>query len=115
MAAEYKIKIDQGSDVVIPIVLKDPEGTVLDLTGYTARMQIRPYFASSRVIDELTTENGRCEIDAANGKITLRFPHANTEKYPPSILRYDIEMESSFGEVTRILEGRFVVRPEVTR
>jgi hypothetical protein len=28
---------------------------------------------------------------------------------------YDIELTSSGGEVTRILEGRFIVTPQVTR
>lgn len=115
MANSYKLEIDQGTDVSFPVVLKDSSGTVIDLTGYTARMQIRPFIASSTIIDELTTGNGRAVITAAEGKVAFTFPHDKTAAYPAGNARYDIEIESADGEVTRVLEGAFVVRPEVTR
>lgn len=59
MASVYDIELDQGSDAVIPFELYDASDNPLDLSGYTARMQIRPSVGSATISDELTTENGR--------------------------------------------------------
>ena len=40
MASVYDIELDQGSDAVIPFEMYDANDTPLDLSGYTARMQI---------------------------------------------------------------------------
>ena len=114
MAAVNHFNIDQGSDCTITFALKDKNGPI-DLTGYTAAMQIRRFTFSQDAVDTLTTCNGRLSIDAEGGKITAKFPNAITEKYPPDTMVYDIEIESDTGEITRIIEGKVRVSPEVTR
>lgn len=113
MASVYDIELDQGSDAVIPFEMYDANDTPLDLSGYTARMQIRPSVGSATINDELTTENGRLVI--TGGTITATWPNAVTTamRYGDSV--YDIEIVSASGEVTRILEGAFILHQEVTR
>jgi hypothetical protein len=54
-------------------------------------------------------------INAASGIVDL-FIHASvTSQIPAGTFVYDLELESSGGEVNRIIEGSFIVTPEVTR
>ena len=119
MAKTYDIKIDQGADKSLRLEMKDCEGNALKLDGYTARMQIRPTVTNAELLDELTTENGRIEIDAASGTVVLKFPHSVTEGYPnrtpPPAYWYDIEIVSADDEVTRVLEGKVIIRANATR
>lgn len=114
MAATSNFKLDQGADAVISFVLRDKSGP-LDLTGYTAAMQMRVSVFASEAIDTLTTDNGRLTIDALEGKITASFPHAITGAYPAQVVVYDLEIESADGIIKRVLEGNIKICPEVTR
>lgn len=113
MASVYDIELDQGSDAVIPFEMYDANDTPLDLSSYTARMQIRPSVGSATINDELTTENGRLVI--TGGTITATWPNAVTTAMRHGDSVYDIEIVSASGEVTRILEGAFILHQEVTR
>jgi hypothetical protein len=61
----------------------------------------------------LTTTNGRIAF-AAGGQVTLTISATDTAELTPNRYSYDLEFEDLTGTVTRILEGKFVVRPEVT-
>lgn len=113
--AVYDFCINQGTDLTVPLVLTDATGEPVDLEGYTAAMQIRTLIDSMTAVDTLTTANGRILLEATQGKLTLKFPNAVTEEYPAQNLFYDIEITSSGGEITRILQGKVSVSPEVTR
>ena len=67
--AFYNISLNQGSSYTLPIVLKDGEGQAIDLTGFTAAMQVRIVPEAEDYIDELTTENGRITIEAEAGRL----------------------------------------------
>lgn len=116
---EYNFELPQGSDKSFVLVLTgdDAEGNkiVYDLWGYTAAMQLRTATYAAEAVDTLTTGNGRMVIEPEAGKITVNFPHVVTEKYPARTLVYDLEIQNSSGEITRILSGKVKVLPEVTR
>lgn len=112
-AAQYDFVLDQGSDFAVPIELYDAEDRLMDLSGFIARMQIRPSAGSGKVSDELTTENGRLSIEG--GTITARWPNAVTTAMSAGRYVYDIEIVSAEGMVARILEGNFILHREVTR
>ena len=106
--------LDQGSDKTVSFILSDKNGP-LDLTGYSAAMQLRRYAFSEEAIDTLTTCNGRLLLDESAGKVTAKFKHENTEGYPGDTVLYDLELQSPDGEITRVVEGKIKVSPEVTR
>lgn len=89
--------------------------TPIDMSGYTARMQIRAKATSSTFLDELTVANSRIEIDNVNHKLTLIFPAATTTAYVFKTAVYDLEMVSSGGLVTPLLTGSISVQEESTR
>lgn len=86
----------------------------VNTTGYTARMQARPSYTSATVTAELTTSNGRISLTNA-GVITLSLTATETAALAAGRYVYDLEMVSSGGQVTRLLEGVLTVTPEVTR
>ena len=115
MTIKYDFKIDQGCDHNFSLVLKDENGSGVNLVGYGAAMQVRSSPSSKIAIDTLTTANKRLEIDTDAGKIALNFPHDVTSTYPAAKLCYDMEIVSGGGQVTRLFSGFITVSPEVTR
>jgi hypothetical protein len=87
----------------------------VDLTGYIARMQVREKYSSVNPTINLTMENGGISIGECQGAITLYVSASETENLVPKKYVYDLEIESAEGMVYRIIEGDFLVTPEVTR
>lgn len=85
------------------------------MTGWTARMQIRPEVGSEIVIAELTTENGGITIDPPEGKINLYLSDVETSAFSFEDAVYDIELVDQSGDVRRDIEGKIKLSPEVTR
>ena len=109
-------RIKQGSDKNIIVVIKSDGENPDNLTGYTARMQIRQSIKSDTILDELTTENDRIEITPLEGKLTIKFPNIVTSNYDFTKGVYDLEIVTGTPEVvSRILQGDVEVDLEVTR
>lgn len=87
----------------------------VNLTGYTARMQLRTTAASGTKAFEATTSNGRISLGGSAGTITINISATDTAAIPANQYAYDLELVSSGGEVTRLLEGYVTVDGEVTR
>lgn len=117
-AGKVDLIIEQGSTFKHRLLVKQGSGAsapVLDLTGYTARMQIRQTRESQDVIASLTTENGGITITAADGQIDLTISAANTSVMNFASGVYDLEIISGSGEVTRLIQGKASLSYEVTR
>jgi|TARA_B110000971_G_scaffold188366_1_gene198094 hypothetical protein len=111
---------DQGSTVHQVFGIKNSARQQLVLTGYVARMQIREWNTEKRdpastIIADYTTENGYLTVNEASGSVTLLIPPADMASYSPKSYVYDLEVESPTGETTRIIQGKFLVRAEVTK
>lgn len=83
-----------------------------DLTGYTGRMQIRS--KEGAVLLELTTANGGITIDPVSFQIVVLISATQTAAFPGNRGRFELEMESPAGEVTKIFTGIVVAFEEVT-
>ena len=90
------------------------DDTPVDLTYYTARMQVREKYTSTVYNLNLTTENGGITLGGEEGTILIYISATDTEELVSKEYVYDLELDSG-GEVTRIIEGKFIVTPEVTR
>lgn len=87
----------------------------VDLTGCSARMQVRSAVDSATVLLELTTANGGIELGGSSGEITLHLSAADTAALSWARGVYDLEVVMSDSTVRRLLEGSIKVKPEVTR
>lgn len=88
----------------------------VDLTGCSARMQVRSEVGSPDVLLELTTENGQLELVPAEGRIIQKLSATETAAitdWQRGV--YDLEVVFADGTVVRLLEGSVKVKPEVTR
>ncbi|MCY1167578.1 hypothetical protein D9M73_75460 [compost metagenome] len=108
-------ELNQGSAISVPFLYTDPAGAIVDLTGYTARMQVRAGIGSAVVLLELTTENGGLVIDGAAGKLTMVITEALAEGFTWRRGVYDIELVPASGEGFRFVQGEIEISPEVTR
>lgn len=85
-----------------------------DLSGLTARMQIRAKLTDTTALDELTTENGGIDINNSTKTITLNISAADTAAYTFSSAVYSIELVSG-STVTPFAQGTLTLAKEVTR
>ena len=92
-------------------------GSAVDLSDYSARMQVRPNYSSNDVVFNLASGSG-ITLGGTAGTIDLFISAADSEELgysSPQQLVYDLELETSAGIVVRLLEGSFFIFPEVTR
>lgn len=115
MAAKYDIVCDQGATFSRELAWLDDSSNPVNLTGYTARMQVRETVESSSALLSLTTENSRISLGGTNGKITLLVSATDTAAVVAGHYVYDLEVVSGLGTVTRLIQGCFTVDAEVTR
>lgn len=108
----YDMTCQQGATFTKSITWKDSAGDPVDLTGYTARMQVRADPDTAEIL-ELTTSGG-ITLGGVAGTIALLASAATTAALAPGIYRYDLELVSGAGVVTRLLQGRFIVDAEIT-
>ena len=115
-AAAFSTVIEAGSTFRRLINIATSSGDPVDLSGYTARAQVRESVSSPTVLAEWTTQNGRLAItNGTQGEITWLISATETAGYTWPEGVWDLELVAPSGEVERLLEGRIVVSPEVTR
>lgn len=114
-AGIYNIVADQGATLSRVITWRDSAKNPYNNTGYSARMHVRSTVDSSAVILELTTVNGRISLGGVNGQVTLNVSATTMTSVAGGKYVYDLELVSPAGVVTRLVQGNFVVRGEVTR
>lgn len=117
-AAVFDITIEQGATFEFPVTwATDAAPPVpIDLTGYTARMQVRHKYNSTDKLLDLTTENGGITLGGALGTILILATASQTAAVPaPKDCVYDLELVAASGKVTRLLQGVAVISPEVTK
>lgn len=90
----------------------------MDLTGYTARMSIAPKAGQPAAIT-LTTGSGITITASATpettpSEILLTITDAQSSGLTLKRGVYDLELESTDGDVIRLLEGKVTISPEVT-
>lgn len=113
LAGLLDIEIEQGATFELVFIYQDELGNPIDLTGMTARMQLRRQYKSPEVLIELSNANGRIIFDPYAGKITLRIAATDTEGLTGSGV-YDLELIDG-STVNRLLEGSFIICNEVTK
>ena len=124
LPGRYDIITQSGVTYDLPISYRDVAGTPINLTGYTARMQIRelPNFPVLVEFNTELTANGFILLsgpaeereDGANGNLRLFMTAANSANITPLVARYQLNITDSEGYVTPIIEGRFEIQGSVT-
>jgi hypothetical protein len=113
---EYNITLYQGSTYRETFTWEtgDPP-TAVNLTGCTARMQVRASVNSPVKLLDLTTENGGITLGGSAGTIQVLVAPSATAGQPWRTGVYDLEVIFVGGDVRRLLAGAVELVPEVTR
>jgi hypothetical protein len=113
---KYNISIQQGSKYELSIQARNNDNTVMDLTGYSGRMQVRPTKASSTVLLDANTTNGRITINAPGGIVSVSVGADVTALLNWTVAYYDLEVYTvDPTNVKRLVEGYASLSREVTR
>ena len=111
----FDITINQGATFELTVTWKDSTGAAINLTGYSARMQVRETYSSASTVVSLTNGSG-ITLGGAAGTIAILISATTTAALTaPFSGVYDLELVSAGGVVTRLLQGAATVTPEVTR
>lgn len=112
----------QGASWDYQLTWNTTSGTVtspVNLTGYSARMQVRTSHYDSTVLLSLTSGSG-ITLGGTAGTIYLEASATTTAGMATANSQqeqyvYDLELVSGAGYVTRLVQGSFFLNPEVTR
>lgn len=88
-------------------------GSAVDLTNYSAALQVRNTYDASTTVFSLTNGSG-ITLGGTAGTIALAISAESMGSAQPGAYVYDLELDSG-SEVTRLLQGQFSISPEVTR
>jgi hypothetical protein len=126
MSNAYNLEIYQGSTFEMSLIVKDSAGALLNLTGYSAAMQIRSNYADNNPVTYITLSSslasdgtGLNMATASSGYIGIYISACSSSALNFPNARYDLEIFSgSVGTcpiTTRILEGQVNLSKETTR
>lgn len=114
-AVSYNTIIDQGADWFFNVTYDNPDGTPVNLTGYTAALQLRSLPTDATAVLSLATGSG-ITITAITGLVAIHATATQTRSIDEGIYYYDLEITSpGTSVVTRLIQGQVEVSPEVTR
>jgi len=118
-AGKYNFIIEQGATLDFEVAYKDSASVAIDLSGYQARMQIRPNLGSDTVYLTLSSSLNPCGSGLnmsgsaginppTSGTIGIYISAISSSQLDFNKAVYDLEISSGSGNcafVSRILEG----------
>jgi len=103
-AGKYDFLIEQGTTFRKIFRWRQSNGTPVDLTGTTAKMQAWDDDHRTKLIDFNT--QGSITIDAEAGAVTVELPDSVTTALTFDIARHDLKLTSPNTDKTRLIQGR---------
>ena len=104
------LDIDAGMDFLVDTVYSDYiTGLPIDITGYSALLEVKPEYPDPRVLISLSSDAGQILLGGKDGTILVKFSAADTT---PSLqpffwvkASYDLVLTSPTGSKTKVLGG----------
>jgi hypothetical protein len=124
-AGRYSFVIEQGATTNFQINWTDESGSAIDLSGYHARMQVRPtieseivYLSLSSSLDSdgtgVNLSGSNFETPLQSGSLAIYISADSSSLLDFNEAYYDLEMVKQ-NTVTRLLEGKVKLSKNVTR
>lgn len=89
----------------------DPASPV-DLTGWTARMQLRERPGSPPALSLTSSPPAGITVDGTAGTVSVRAAPSQTETIPPGVWLWEIEVDNTIDRQT-LATGTLTVEPQV--
>ena len=113
-AGYHHFIIEQGATFGQTLTLKDSAGSAINLTGFTGAMSLKRNPSATDTILSLTTSNGRMTINGSAGTVALLISATDTATLEADDGVFDIEITSGAAVVTRLIEGTYSIRRNIT-
>jgi len=113
-AVKLDLRVEQGITYLKSLTWKDEFGVLINLTDYTAHMQIRQSIASPGVLVDIDNTVG-ITLGGVAGTIELRIESGITDVIHEDEGVYDLELTAPDSTVTRLIEGTVTFVKGVTR
>ncbi|HJX58195.1 MAG TPA: hypothetical protein VJ325_05695 [Thiobacillus sp.] len=113
---KVNITVNKGKTYDHVFTYTDPDtGAVIDITGYSARMQIRETIDAADYVYQALS-GGDISLGGVTGQVALSIPAAITAAWTFVSGVYDLELVSPAGKVIGLVGVSTVkTKPEVTR
>ncbi len=109
MPANNDLVIYKGDYVEIFVTVKNSGGTAINLTGYTAKAQLKSNYSDA------TPDEFACTIPTpTNGQVRIYLSSAQSTALVPGDYIWDFQLTSGGGDTRTYLAGDVTVYPEVT-
>lgn len=106
-AGLYNFTIEQGTTFNRTLTWKNPDGSPINLTGYTPKMQIRT--SGGRLLLDVTEH---LTLIPLSGHVELDLPDTVTSTMDFDTAKYDLKLSAT--STTRLVEGLVRISYEVT-
>lgn len=111
----YNFTINQGADYDTTLTWKDgaTPPVPIDVTGYTAQLIARENTASDPVILDMNNVNSQIIVGTTDGTFRLVLTAAETAALNFDKTKYQLEVVSPSGFVTRLMQGTITLSTEL--
>jgi len=126
-AGKYNFVVEQGSQHEVSFRYRLANGNYQNLDTFRVRMSVKDHITDTAFVYQATSDNtadtgynvhfvkAADQGTAANtGKFTLTIPTGITTAFTFGQGVYDLELVSDGGVVTKLVEGKFKVKPQVS-
>jgi hypothetical protein len=115
MAATCDVVIDQGANWYLNVNYQLSDENPINLTSYTAALQVRSLTEDATAVLTLTTENGGIAITGETGLIAIEATPTQTEAINDGTYYYYLEITSPDNPavVTGLVEGQALINLKV--
>jgi hypothetical protein len=113
-AGYHHFIIEQGATFGQTLTLKDSAGTLINLTGFTGGMSLKESPDATATVITLTSSNGRMTLGGNAGTVQLLITATDTANLESDDGVFDLEIISGAGVVTRLIEGTYSIRRNIT-
>jgi hypothetical protein len=115
MALQQDLTLEQGAtwdDTQFPpLVIKNPDGTLYDLTGYTGRSMIRKKYSDAAPVVTLAVT-----IDIPTATIRRAYSATLSKSVPAGSYVHDLEIFTADDAIVRrVVQGTITVTAEATK
>lgn len=112
---EVNFKVVQGDTFKMRVTYRNPDSTVIDLSDYSAKMDVRNEPAGKILCARINSTSG-IDIDALNGTLDIEFTPAQTRKFTTPSAAYQLKIiNNATGEQHTLVRGYLSVTPAVVR
>jgi hypothetical protein len=108
------LMIFQGAMYSKTFTWTNDDDSPVDLTGYTAWLQVRPHSGSETVFLEMSTDDDTITLGDEAGTITLELDAEATSELDFTWGHYDLLLTSPEG-ATRLIQASCRLSPAITR